>query len=350
MKDSLLFRSLVRPRALTASSVLAFLYVVAFLAPFLSPYEPSSQSLAETYHPPSRIFWEHGSLRVQVYRNVDPTADLYVPWQGHSVPLRFFVHGFRYRFLGLFSSDLHLFGVDPPARVYLLGSDSTGRDVFSRLLYGARVSLSIGLIGVALTTLLGLLIGGLSGYFGGVWDSLAMRTSELLMAIPGLYLLLALRAAFASHFSSDQMYILILVILSFIGWSSPARVLRGLVLSLREMPFVEAARALGLSPWKILWRHLLPNMTSYLLVSATLSIPGYILGEAALSFLGIGIQEPSASWGLMLAQAQDIKVFALNFWWLLSPGIAIALTVVSFNALGDALRDAVDPRIQVGSR
>ncbi|CAF0705408.1 ABC transporter permease [Candidatus Methylacidithermus pantelleriae] len=350
MRDRLLVRFFLRPRALTAASLLFFLYFLALFAPFLAPYEPSSQALGETFHPPNRIFWANGGFRVQLYRNVDPTAAEYRPIPGKSVPLKWLVHGFRYRFLGILPCDLHLFGVDPPVRIYLLGSDSTGRDVFSRLLYGARVSLSIGLVGVTLTTGLGLLVGGLAGYFGGIWDSLAMRTSELLMAIPGLYLLLALRAAFASHFSSDQMYFLILIILSLIGWSSPARIFRGLVLSLREMPFIQAARVLGLSPWRILWRHLLPNLLSYLFVSSTLSIPGYILGEAALSFLGIGIQEPSASWGLMLAQAQDIKVFALNFWWLLTPGVAIALTVICFNVLGDALRDAVDPRMELQTR
>ena len=167
------------------------------------------------------------------------------------------------------------------------------------------------------------------------------------MAIPGLYLLLALRSAFAQHFSSDQMFFLIVIILSFIGWSGTARVIRGMSLSLRERPFILAAEVMGQSPWKILWRHILPNTFSYLIVAATLSIPGYILGEAALSFLGIGIQEPSASWGLMLAQAQEMKVFMLNFWWLLTPGFAIFITVIAFNVLGDVLRDLVDPKLRV---
>jgi peptide/nickel transport system permease protein len=175
-----------------------------------------------------------------------------------------------------------------------------------------------------------------------------MRVVEFLMAIPGLYLLLALRSTLAPHFASAQMYVLIVLILALIGWASTARVIRGMALSLRNRPFVLAAETMGQSTGKILRKHILPNLTSYLLVAATLSIPGYILGEAALSFLGLGIQEPSASWGLMLKQAQnDMKVFMLNFWWLLSPGVAIFLTVVAFNLLGDVLRDIVDPKMRV---
>ena len=174
-----------------------------------------------------------------------------------------------------------------------------------------------------------------------------MRAVEFLMAIPGLYLLLALRSTLAPHFESAQMYLLIVVILAFIGWAGTARIIRGLALSLRNRPFVLAAECMGQSTGKILIKHILPNLASYLLVAATLSIPAYILGEAALSFLGLGIQEPSASWGLMLSQAQnDMKVFMLNFWWLLTPGAAIFITVIAFNVLGDVLRDIVDPRMK----
>ena len=174
-----------------------------------------------------------------------------------------------------------------------------------------------------------------------------MRLTELLMAIPGLYLLLALRSAFAERFSSAGVFLLITVILSFLGWSGTARVVRGMVLSLRLRPFVQAAEVCGQTPLMILWRHILPNIIGYLFVASTLTIPGYILGEAALSFLGIGIQEPSASWGLMLGAAQQMKVFELNFWWLLLPGLAIFVTVISFNVLGDALRDLIDPKSEV---
>jgi peptide/nickel transport system permease protein len=175
-------------------------------------------------------------------------------------------------------------------------------------------------------------------------DNVIMRGPEFLMAIPGLYLLFALRSAFAQHFDSGQMFFLIVIILSALGWTGTARVVRGMCLSLRQRAFVQAAEVLGQSPLQVIARHFLPNMLSYLLVSAAMSIPSYILGEAALSFLNIGIQEPTPSWGLMLSQAQDIKVFMLNFWWLLTPGLAIFITVLAFNVLGDALRDWADPR------
>jgi peptide/nickel transport system permease protein len=173
-----------------------------------------------------------------------------------------------------------------------------------------------------------------------------MRLVEFMMAMPGLYLLLALRSAMAPHFASDQMFFVIVVILALIGWAGTARILRGMTLSLRQNQYVMAAESMGQSPFVILRKHILPNLVSYLLVAATLSIPGYVLGEAALSFLGLGIQEPSASWGLMLSQAQDVKVFYLNFWWLLTPGFAIFLTVIAYNVLGDVLRDIVDPKMQ----
>ena len=233
----------------------------------------------------------------------------------------------------------------PPSAEHLLGTDELGRDVFSRLLYGARVSLSIGFIGIGITMVIGFIVGGLSGYFGGAFDFVSMRFIEFLMAVPGLYLLLAMRSALAPHFDSAQMYLMIVIILSFFGWAGTARVIRGMSLSLSKSQYVQAAKAMGESPLKIIIKHFLPNVLSYLIVGATLSIPGYILGEAALSFLGLGIQEPSASWGLMLAQAQnDTKVLMLGFWWLLCPGVAIFAAVLAFNILGDILRDIADPK------
>jgi peptide/nickel transport system permease protein len=340
-----------RPFGAAALLVLGLLYGCALLAPFLAPYPVSEQSLNHSFHPPTRLFWQEGRLHAQVYANVDLAAAQYQPVPDQSFPLKFFAEGRPYHLLGFIPLRYHLFlpdTDDPNARVYLLGSDSTGRDVFSRLLYGSQVSLSIGLIGISITLVMGFLVGGLAGYFGGRVDFLAMRTVEFLMAVPGLYLLLALRATLAPHFQSGEMYLLIVVILAFIGWAGTARVIRGLALTLRNRPFVLAAECLGQSTFNILMKHILPNLVSYLLVAATLSIPSYILGEAALSFLGLGIQEPSASWGLMLSQAQnDMKVFMLNFWWLLTPGAAIFVTVIAFNVLGDVLRDIVDPRMKV---
>ncbi|MFZ5807114.1 MAG: ABC transporter permease [Verrucomicrobiota bacterium] len=335
------------PQGKISLGILGFFYAIALFAPFLTPYRSSDQNLSKTYHPPTAILWKDGALRAQIYQNIDPTAAIYQKIKNESAKIHFFAKGFEYKLFGLIPCSRHLFGVDAEQRIYLLGSDATGRDVFSRLLFGAQISMSIGVIGIAVTMFLGLIIGGLSGYFGGWIDGIAMRFTEFLMAIPGLYLLLALRSAFAQHFSSEKMFLLIVIILSCIGWSGTARVIRGMSLSLRERPFILASEVMGQSPWKILWRHILPNTFSYLIVAATLSIPGYILGEAALSFLGIGIQEPSSSWGLMLAQAQEMKVFMLNFWWLLSPGIAIFIVVIAFNLLGDTLRDIVDPKLRV---
>ena len=352
MSRSSLFRELLRrPMGLATIAVLGLLYSGALLAPFLAPYRTSDQSLDHGFHPPTRLFWADGRIRVQLYENADPAAADYRPLSGQSFPLRFFAKGHNYKLLGIIPMERHLFlpdSDDPRARIYLLGADGTGRDVYSRLLYGSQISLSIGLIGITITMVMGFLVGGLAGYFGGRVDFLAMRSVEFLMAIPGLYLLLALRSTLAPHFESAQMYVLIIIILAFIGWAGTARIIRGLALSLRNRPFVLAAETMGQSTTQILFRHILPNLSSYLLVAATLSIPGYILGEAALSFLGLGIQEPSASWGLMLSQAQnDMKVFMLNFWWLLTPGAAIFITVVAFNVLGDVLRDIVDPRMKV---
>lgn len=335
-----------RPLGCAALVTLILLYLGALLAGFLATQQGNEQDLSRTYHPPTRLFWQ-GGLRVQAYRLVDRSASLYEPITGQSYPVKVFARGFEYRLLGLLPLNGHLLQVgDPAGKIYLLGSDSTGRCVFSRLIYGSRVSLLIGLIGITITLALGLLVGGLSGYFGGTTDFLLMRGVEFLMAIPSLYLLLALRSVLAPRFNSDQMFYVIVIILSLIGWAGTARVLRGMSLSLRRRQFVLAAESMGQTPLVILRKHILPNLASYLLVAATLSIPGYILGEAALSFLGLGIAEPASSWGLMLSQAQNIKVFMLNFWWLLTPGFAIFVTVIAFNLLGDTLRDIVDPRMK----
>jgi peptide/nickel transport system permease protein len=347
MAAELLRNLLRRPAGLVSAFLLVFLYGMALFAPFLSPTIPSTQNLQRTYHPPTRLVLQNGQICVRLYKLVDPSTANYEPISGQAAPLHWFSKGSPYKLFSFLPSDRHLFTVQSPAYIYLLGSDATGRDVFTRLLYGSGISLGIGLVGVALTSILGLTIGGLAGYLGGWADSLAMRLTEFLMAVPGLYLLLALRAALSSRLPSDATFLMIVVILSALGWAGTARVVRGLVLSLRERPFILAANIIGQRPWTILFRHLLPNTFSYLIVAATLSVPGYILGEAALSFLGLGIQEPSSSWGLMLGQAQDIKIFMLNFWWLLTPGAAIIVTVIAFNLFGDALRDAVDPRFRL---
>jgi peptide/nickel transport system permease protein len=251
--------------------------------------------------------------------------------------------GDKYRLFGLFEKDLHLFGVEEPARLYLMGADSRGRDLFSRILYGGRVSLSIGLVGCAITFILGMMIGGISGYLGGRIDNLIMRICEMVMMIPGFYLMLALRAAFPPELSSWEVYLLIVVILSLIGWAGMARVVRGMALSIREHDFTLAAKAQGASSLWIIYHHILPNLFSYAIISLTLSIPGYILGESALSLLGLGIQDPYASWGNLLAEAMNIAEIRFHP-WVLIPGLFIFITVMAFNFLGDGLRDAFDPK------
>lgn len=317
----------------------------AIFAPFLATYSKESQNPSMAFHPPTALTWENG-LAMRVYEKTSPGQYEVIPEK--TVPVQIFGRGWEYEFLGL-TLDRHLFSVSSDEyRFYFLGSDNTGRDVFSRLLYGARISLTVGLIGISITLVLGFVVGGLAGFFGGIADFVSMRVVEFLMSIPGLYLLLALRAALADKFeSSTQVYLMIILILSLIGWSGTARVIRGMTLSIRSRQYVNAAEAMGQSTIKILFRHILPNLVSYLIVAATLSIPGYILGEAALSFLGLGIQEPSASWGLMLKQGNEIKNFMMGFWWMLTPGIMIVLTVIAFNWLGDILRDIVDPKMKV---
>ncbi len=348
----LLGQVLRRPMGLCAVVVLAILYSGALLAPCIAPYGITEQNLTQPYHPPSGFTWKDGSLHAKLYEKAAIGSAVYVEKMDASVPIRFFAPTEPYKLWGLISLERRLFQIDsddPTDRIYLFGSDDTGRDIFSRLLYGARISLSIGFIGISITLIMGFVVGALAGYYGGVVDFVAMRLVELLMSIPALYLLLALRSALIGpDISSAQVFIVIIVILAVIGWAGTARIIRGMTLSIRNRSFVIAAESMGQSVPNILIQHILPNLASYLLVAATLSIPGYILAEAALSFLGLGISEPSASWGLMLQQSQgNMIVFFMNFWWMLTPGFAIFVTVIAYNVLGDVLRDIVDPKMRI---
>jgi len=336
------------PLAVAGGALLVALYVLAVLAPFLAPYAEGDIDRERFFHPPTPLHLRDASgrwhTRPFVYGSQGGLDQSYGVDTSRRYSLRWFVHGARYRWLGLVPSDRHLFGVDAPGRVYLLGADEAGRDVWTRLLYGSQVSLTVGLVGIAISFTLGLLLGGVSGFFGGWVDTLIMRGTELLLSIPGLYLIVALRGVFPLDLPSQQTYLAIVAILAFIGWASLARVIRGMVLSLRQAEYVLAAEAMGASSLRIIARHILPNTMSFTIVAATVAVPGYILGEVFLSFLGVGVQPPAASWGNMLNAARSQRVLTSFPWMLLSPGVAIFLTVMAFNFFGDGLRDALDPR------
>lgn len=262
--------------------------------------------------------------------------------RGNKNFLGFFVRGVPYKFLGLFTMDVHFFG-SRTGGYFPMGTDKSGRDMVSRLLHGSRISLTVGILGSLISLVLGLLIGGIAGYLGGWVDNVLMRLTEVLISIPSIYLLFALRAALPTDLPSTYVYLIIVLILSLTGWSSTARVIRGQVLSIKTEDFVLSARTMGLSRFKILVRHILPNTLSYVIINLTLSIPGYILGESALSLLGLGISEPQSSWGLMLAVARNFRVVR-DFPWVLFPGFLIFLAILAWNFFGDGVRDALDPK------
>jgi peptide/nickel transport system permease protein len=333
-----------RRTAMAGGIILIILYGLSLLAGFVAPYGYERQDRKNLFHPPMGIRFQGIAPALQCYEHVGESASKYQPVKGESTRLHLLARGDNYKLFFFIPCSIHLFGSgDENHPVYLLGTDGYGRDIFSRLLYGSQISLSIGLIGILIRFTLGLSIGSISGYFGGRTDTIIMRICELVMSIPALYLILALRATFPSDLSSTQMYFLIVVILSLVGWAGSARVIRGMTLSLRERQFVLAARTLGQSDWKIVFHHIIPGTFSYLIVAATLSVPYYMLGEVVLSFLGVGIQEPQSSWGTMLNAAREPD-YLVNYPWLLAPGAAIFITVLAFNFLGDGLRDAADTK------
>jgi peptide/nickel transport system permease protein len=275
-------------------------------------------------------------------RDPETMRKIFIPDTEKRHPLKLFAKGEPYRFLGTFTTDIHLFGVDDPGRIFLLGTDGMGRDLFSRIVLGSQISLSIPLVGVAISFVLGLIIGGISGYFGGWIDSLIQRIIEIIRSFPTLPLWMALSAAIPPRIPVVTMYLYIVIIFAFIGWTDLARVVRGKFISLKNEDYIVAAKIAGVGDAKIIVKHLLPGFMSYLVVATTLAIPAMILGETAMSFLGLGVRSPATSWGVLLQEAQKIENVALYPWKLLPLG-AVILTVLTYNFLGDGMRDAADP-------
>lgn len=331
--------------------VLAIFYGAAIFAQFLAPYGLQSYDSKYVNAPPMtlRFVDADGRFHIKPFvyelkstRHPETMRKMFVHNPGKRYSLQFFVKGEKYRFLGLIPTDVRLFGVEQPGRIFLLGTDGMGRDLFSRILLGSQVSLSIPLVGVAISFVLGLIIGGVSGYFGGWLDSAIQRLIEIIRSFPTLPLWMALSAAIPPRVPVVTMYLYIVIIFAFIEWTSLARVVRGKFISLKNEDYVVAARIAGVGDGKIILKHLLPGFISYLVVAATLAIPGMILGETAMSFLGLGIRAPATSWGVLLQEAQQIENVALYPWKLIPLGTVI-LTVLTFNFLGDGLRDAADP-------
>ena len=339
--------------ALAAGVVIIALYLIAIFCEFLAPYTLDYRNVSHAFAPPQRLRFrsEDGfQLRPFVYglksvRHPETLRLVYAEDRAQRHTVNVWVRGKPYRLWGLFPTNLHLFGVQDGGTLFLLGTDSLGRDLLSRILYGARISLTIGLMGVSVSFLLGLAIGAFSGYYGGWIDNIIQRLIEILRSFPAIPLWMALSAALPSSWSPLRIYFGITLVLSFIGWTGLARQVRGKVLSLREEDFSVAARLAGASQWRIMWRHLLPSFMSHIIVSLTLAIPRMILGETALSFLGLGLRPPITSWGVLLKEAQNVQAVALHP-WLLSPVLFVILTVLSFNFAGDGLRDAADPYTQ----
>ena len=333
------------------SVVLLLFYLAAVFCEFIAVSDPSKRFAKFMYAPPQRIRFfdteKRFHLRPFVYgleRSIDPVSLMmtYSEVESEKYPIHLFVRGDPYKMWGLIDWDVHLFGIKGDGVFFLLGSDRLGRDFYSRIMYGIRISVSIGLVGIAITFVLGCIMGGISGYFGGRADLVIQRIIEFLMSIPTIPFWMALSAALPRFWPAVRVYFFITLILSMISWTGLARVVRGKLISTREEDFVMAAVVSGASSGSIIGRHLLPSFLSYIIVNLTLSIPAMILGETALSFLGLGLRPPVISLGVLLKEAQDLSIIAL-YPWLLIPGLFVIIFVISFNFMGDGLRDAADP-------
>ena len=327
-------------------------YLIAIFADFLAIADPRESNHQLAYMPPQTIHWFDGGFKPHVKKVIgsrDPETfkKVYTTDPDVNIPIRFFVRGYEYNLLGLISMDWHLIGTADGSEEelyapYFLGSDVLGRDMWSRIIFGTRVSLTIGLVGVGLSLFLGVLLGGLSGYYGGFVDTIIQRLIEVTRSIPTIPLWIALAAAVPREWSVLQIYFAITIIIALFVWTELGRVVRGRFLSLREEDFVSAARLSGATDVRIIFRHMLPNFASHVIASVTLAIPVMIISETALSFLGLGLRAPAVSWGVLLQEAQNLQTVAI-YPWLTIPAIPVTIAVLAFNFMGDGLRDAADP-------
>ena len=331
--------------------VLGTIYLSLLFADFIAPYTKDFSDRSMAYVPPSKIFvidetrhlskpYTYNYIREFDNENLRITYKLD---RSKKYYIKFFSQGQPYKFLGIIPMKRHLITTNCNGRLYLLGTDINGRDVFSRILFGGRISMTIGFLALFVMFPIGLLYGGISGYFGGIVDMLMMRFAEAVMSIPSFYLLIILAAILPSGMTSIQRFMLIVIILALIGWAGFARVVRGMVLSVKTQEYVQAAQSIGASKLRIIVKHILPQTTSFVIVAMTLSVPSYILSESGLSFLGLGIQQPDASWGNMLKEAQEYTNIIYRP-WLLTPGFLIFVAVLAFNVIGDTIRDVLDPK------
>jgi peptide/nickel transport system permease protein len=338
--------------AVASALVVAGFYLVVPGADFLAYSNPDVSEAQRSLMPPQRVYWFDGGRfgpyvhAVKGARDPQSFKRVYRADPSEKIPIRFFAQGFAYRFLGLFPMTRHLIGVDggrdAAKTIFLLGTDVQGRDLWSRLMYGTRISLTIGLCGVTMSLILGVVLGGLSGFYGGSVDTLIQRVIEILRSIPTIPLWMGLAAALPRDWSILQVYFAITIIISLLAWTELARVVRGRFLALREEDFVVSARLVGCSQMRTIFVHMVPSFMSHIIAATTLALPAMIVSETSLSFLGLGLRPPAISWGVLLQQAQNVQTVAISP-WLMLPAVPVIIAVMAFNFLGDGLRDAADP-------
>ena len=337
--------------AMIGTVVLIVFYLMAASADFLAYVDPNASEAQRSLMSPQPIHWfDNGEFKPYVNplkgtRDPKTFKRVYVPDTETKVPVKFFGHGFPYKLFGFIPTDIHLLAVEggkSEETLFVLGTDVQGRDLWSRLMYATQTSLTIGLVSVTLSLLLGVTLGGVSGYFGGIWDTVIQRIIEILRSIPTIPLWMGLAAALPNDWNITQIYFAITIIISLIGWTELARVVRGRFLSLRQDDFVMAAELLGCSKTRVIFRHMVPSFISHIIAATTLAIPAMIISETSLSFLGLGLRPPAISWGVLLQDAQNIQALAISP-WLLIPSLPVIVAVLAFNFMGDGLRDAADP-------